>query len=130
MYQGATGLILAEAERRMEEGGGRDRSRGRDRRKILTDSDGAFLRVSGPLRNASPLVDLTYSLGPSAAPEISSFDRQRGLASDRRGMFRKNPIPSFRGSAAGREPGIHNHRSGIMDSGLAATSLRRPGMTR
>src|SRR5262245_43339055 len=26
----------------------------------------------------------------------------------------------------GREPGIHNHRSGSMDSGLASASLRRP----
>src|SRR5258708_19491950 len=34
------------------------------------------------------------------------------------------------GSAAGREPGIHNHRSRTMDSGLASASLRRPGMTR
>src|SRR5215471_2804857 len=41
----------------------------------------------------------------------------------------KTFVPSFRGSAAGREPGIHNHRSGSMDSGLAFASLRRPGMT-
>src|SRR5260370_38279435 len=39
-------------------------------------------------------------------------------------------VQSFRGSAAGREPGIHNHRSRSMDSGLASASLRRPGMTR
>jgi hypothetical protein len=39
-------------------------------------------------------------------------------------------VQSFRGSAAGREPGIHNHKSGSMDSGLASASLRRPGMTR
>jgi hypothetical protein len=38
-------------------------------------------------------------------------------------------ISSFRGSAAGRESGIHNHRSGSMDSGLASASLRCPGMT-
>jgi hypothetical protein len=38
--------------------------------------------------------------------------------------------PSFRGSAAGREPAIHNDSSGSMDSGLASASLRRPGMTR
>src|SRR5258707_7478235 len=41
----------------------------------------------------------------------------------------KNLVQSFRGSAVGREPGIHNHRSGSMDSGLASASLRRPGMT-
>src|SRR5260221_14786764 len=42
----------------------------------------------------------------------------------------KTVVQSFRGSAAGREPGIHNRRSGSMDSGLASASLRRPGMTR
>src|SRR5215831_4103927 len=42
----------------------------------------------------------------------------------------EKPVPSFRGSAAGREPGIHNRRSGSMDSGLASASLRRPGITR
>ena len=34
---------------------------------------------------------------------------------------------SFRGEAEGREPGIHNPRPVVMDSGLAAA--RRPGMT-
>src|SRR6266403_1771013 len=45
-------------------------------------------------------------------------------------MLGQNLVQSFRGSAAGREPGIHNHRSGSMDSELASASLRRPGMTR
>jgi hypothetical protein len=38
---------------------------------------------------------------------------------------------SFRGEAdeGGREPGIHNHRLGVMDSGLASASRRRTGMT-
>ena len=45
--------------------------------------------------------------------------------------IRPKPLSqSFRGSAAGREPGIHNHCSRSMDSGLASASLRRPGMTR
>jgi hypothetical protein len=58
-------------------------------------------------------------------------------------------FPSFRGPGAAREPGIHNPRSVVMDSGLAASDLRfirdrhykmrisatadvrwRPGMTR
>jgi hypothetical protein len=43
----------------------------------------------------------------------------------------RRPTPSFRGEAdeGGREPGIHNHRPGVMDSGLASATLRRPGMT-
>src|SRR5262245_935670 len=45
-------------------------------------------------------------------------------------MFRENPVPSFPGAAVGREPGIHNQRSGSMDSGFASASRRRPGMTR
>src|SRR5712691_2457492 len=34
---------------------------------------------------------------------------------------------SFRGPSVAREPGIHNHRPGVMDSGLATSW--RPGMT-
>jgi hypothetical protein len=46
-----------------------------------------------------------------------------------RRVFRQNFVQSFRGSAAGREPGICNHGSGNMGSGLSA-SPRRPGMMR
>src|SRR6266478_8262222 len=48
---------------------------------------------------------------------------------DRQACSGETFVQSFRGSAVGREPGIHNHRSGSMDSGLASASLRRPGMT-
>jgi hypothetical protein len=44
-------------------------------------------------------------------------------------MKAKTIVQSFRGSTAGREPGIHNHRSGSVDSGRASASLRRPEMT-
>src|SRR5215471_1825688 len=54
----------------------------------------------------------------------------RGFLQKGKACSGKTYIPSFRGSAVGREPGIHNHRSGSMDSGLASASLRRPGMTR
>src|SRR5262245_20790546 len=47
----------------------------------------------------------------------------------RRRHVRAKPLSrSLRGSAAGREPGTHNHGQ-RMDSGLASASLRRPGMT-
>src|SRR5215510_9703985 len=61
---------------------------------------------------------------------VAQSPASEAIASDRQGVFRlKTFVQSFRGSAAGREPGIHSHSSGSMDSGLASASLRRPGMT-
>src|SRR5258708_11175927 len=73
-------------------------------------------------------------LAPRINPPHAQKTLQSGLNSpdrllDRQACSGETFVQSFRGSAVGREPGIHNHRSGSMDSGLASASLRRPGMT-